>query len=145
MHKETKRILLQIALFIATFISTTIAGNEWAYGRNIFSTPDYGWHDFVNGLSFSIPLLLVLTMHEFGHYFVAMYHKVKTSLPYYIPIPPIPGLPFRLALVFIQFPIVIIAAFFFASFFFVDECGIVENFNAKRLWLKRNKEVNLIR
>jgi membrane-associated protease RseP (regulator of RpoE activity) len=93
MHKETKRILIQIVLFIATFISTTIAGNEWAYGRNIFSTPDYGWHDFVNGLSFSIPLLLVLTVHEFGHYFVAMYHKVKTSLPYYIPIPPIPGLP----------------------------------------------------
>jgi membrane-associated protease RseP (regulator of RpoE activity) len=93
MSKETKRILLQIALFIATFISTTIAGNEWAYGRNIFFTPDYGWNDFVNGLGFSVPLLLILTVHEFGHYFVALYHKVKTSLPYYIPIPPIPFLP----------------------------------------------------
>jgi membrane-associated protease RseP (regulator of RpoE activity) len=92
MPKETKRILFQILLFIVTFVSTTIAGNEWVYSRNIFFTEDYGWHDFVNGLSFSIPLLLILTVHEFGHYFVALYHKVKTSLPYYIPIPPIPFL-----------------------------------------------------
>lgn len=93
MSKETKRILFQVALFFFTVFSTTVAGNELAYGRSIFFTPDYGWHDFVNGLSFSVPLLLILTVHEFGHYFVALYHKVKTSLPYYIPIPPIPFLP----------------------------------------------------
>ena len=93
MAKETRRIVFQIALFIATFFSTTVAGNEWAYGRNIFFSPDYGWQDFVNGLSFSVPLLFILTVHEFGHYFVALYHKVKTSLPYYIPVPPIPFLP----------------------------------------------------
>lgn len=93
MSKETRRILFQIALFLLTFFSTTVAGNELAYGRNIFFTPDYGWQDFVNGFSFSVPLLLILTVHEFGHYFVAIYHKVKTSLPYYIPIPPIPFLP----------------------------------------------------
>lgn len=92
MRSETKRILFQIGLFLVTFVSTTIAGNEWAYGRNIFFTADYGWQDFVNGLGFSVPLLLILTVHEFGHYFVALYHKVKTSLPYYIPIPPIPFL-----------------------------------------------------
>lgn len=96
MRRETKRILFQIALFIVTFISTTIAGNEWAYGRSIFFTPDYGWQDFINGLAFSIPLLLILTVHEFGHYFMAIYHKVKTSFPYYIPIPPIPYLPFSI-------------------------------------------------
>lgn len=96
MSKETRRIIFQVALFIITFFTTTIAGNEWAYGRNIFYTSDYGWHDFVNGLSFSIPLLLILTAHEFGHYFVAIYHKVKSSLPYYLPIPPIPGLTFSI-------------------------------------------------
>ncbi len=96
MNRETRRVLFQIALFTATFISTTVAGNEWVYGRSMFFTPDYGWQDFVNGLSFSIPLLLILTVHEFGHYFVAMWHKVKTSLPYYIPIPPIPYLPFSI-------------------------------------------------
>jgi membrane-associated protease RseP (regulator of RpoE activity) len=105
MNKETKRILLQIGLFIGTFISTTFAGAEWAYGVRIFIftedlsvilNPDYTWADFQSGLAFSIPLLLILTVHEFGHYFMAMYHKVKTSLPYYIPIPPIPYLPFSI-------------------------------------------------
>ena len=89
MHKETKRILFQVALFITTFITTTMAGAEWAYGRSVFME-DYSWHDFANGFAFSVPLLAILTAHEFGHYFVAMYHKVKASLPYYIPLPPIP-------------------------------------------------------
>lgn len=104
MHRETKRILFQIALFIITFITTTLAGTEWVYGTSVFAgDPEgnihfntaYSWTDFVRGMEFSIPLLLILTVHEFGHYFMAMYHKVKASLPYYIPIPPIP-LPFSL-------------------------------------------------
>jgi membrane-associated protease RseP (regulator of RpoE activity) len=41
-------------------------------------------------MEFSIPFLLILTVHEFGHYFTAQYHKVKSSLPYYIPFPPFP-------------------------------------------------------
>jgi len=95
MHKERKRIQLQVALFVITFITTTLAGSQWAYGRSVFSG-DYTWQDFSNGLAYSIPLLLILTVHEFGHYFVALFHKVKTSLPYYIPIPPIPFFPFNL-------------------------------------------------
>jgi membrane-associated protease RseP (regulator of RpoE activity) len=105
MHKETKRILFQIALFVITFVSTTFAGTEWVYSKSIyvytskggvsFNTA-YSWNDFVHGMAFSVPLLLILTVHEFGHYFTAMYHKVKTSLPYYIPIPPIPFLIFTL-------------------------------------------------
>jgi membrane-associated protease RseP (regulator of RpoE activity) len=95
MTKETKRILIQVGLFITTFITTTLAGAEWTYGKTIWA-PDYSWKDFVSGMEFSIPLLLILTVHEFGHYFVALYHKVKTSLPYYIPIPPIPFLPFSI-------------------------------------------------
>jgi membrane-associated protease RseP (regulator of RpoE activity) len=94
MHSERKRILFQIALFITTFVTTTIAGSQWSYGRSVFSG-DYSWQDFTDGMAFSVPLLLILTVHEFGHYFVAMYHKVKASLPYYIPFPPIPFLPFN--------------------------------------------------
>jgi len=37
-----------------------------------------------------LSILFILSCHEFGHYFAAMYHKVKTTLPYYIPFPPIP-------------------------------------------------------
>jgi membrane-associated protease RseP (regulator of RpoE activity) len=92
MHKERKRILFQVALFIVTFITTTLAGSEWSYNRSVFQ-PGYSWSDFAHGLAYSIPLLLILTVHEFGHYFTALYNKVKASLPYYIPIPPIPFMP----------------------------------------------------
>ena len=89
MPKETRRILLQILLFIVTFITTTLAGAEWTHGRSIFME-DFGWNDFVGGMEYSIPFLLILTVHEFGHYFTAIYYNIKSSLPYYIPFPPLP-------------------------------------------------------
>lgn len=88
MSKETKRIIFQALLFIATFITTTIAGAEWAYGKSVYL--EFTWNDFLSGMHFSIPFLLILTVHEFGHYFTARYHQVESSLPYYIPVPPFP-------------------------------------------------------
>jgi membrane-associated protease RseP (regulator of RpoE activity) len=93
MPEERRRILIQIGLFIATFVTTTLAGTEWVYGKSIwlgdFAWNDqYRWTDFVNGMYFSVPFLLILTVHEFGHYFTAMYHKIRSTLPYYIPFPP---------------------------------------------------------
>lgn len=43
--------------------------------------------DMLRGLLFAGLLLGFLTVHEFGHYFAAVYHNIKVSLPYYIPIP----------------------------------------------------------
>ncbi len=88
MRSEQRRIVLQFFLFLTTFVTTTLAGADWTYGKSIFM-PEYSWSDFVSGLEFSIPFLLFLTVHEFGHYFMAAYHKVKTTLPYYIPFLPL--------------------------------------------------------
>jgi Zn-dependent protease len=33
-----------------------------------------------------VPFLAYLTVHEFGHYFAAQWHKVKVTLPYYLPL-----------------------------------------------------------
>lgn len=94
MRSEQKRILTQVLLFIATFFTTTLAGAEWCHGKVFISlfpflyNPDFTFNDFLLGMQFSVPFLLILTVHEFGHYFTAMYHKVKSSLPYYIPVPP---------------------------------------------------------
>ncbi|MBT1698351.1 site-2 protease family protein [Fulvivirgaceae bacterium PWU4] len=90
MSRKTKQIIFQVVLFVITFITTTLAGSEFASGLPLSFNPNYSWNTFLSGLQFSVPLLLILTVHEFGHYFTAMYHKVRTSLPYYIPIPPIP-------------------------------------------------------
>src|SRR5688572_26388212 len=98
MTKENRLVVIQIVLFITTFITTTLAGAEWTFGKSIilyaedgiFLNTAFSWSDFASGLHFSIPFLLILTVHEFGHYFTAMHHKVKSSLPYYIPLPPLP-------------------------------------------------------
>ncbi|MEJ1240034.1 site-2 protease family protein [Chryseolinea sp. T2] len=89
MTRETRTLLIQAVLFIMTVATTTIAGAEWTYGKSVFM-PGYGWSDFVSGFSFSIPFLLILTTHELGHYFTARHHSVSASLPYYIPLPPLP-------------------------------------------------------
>jgi membrane-associated protease RseP (regulator of RpoE activity) len=89
MKPEHRRVLLQVLLFLTTLATTTIAGAEWTYGKSIFM-PDYSWADFASGFQFSIPFLLILTVHEFGHYFTSKYYKIKVTLPYYIPLPPFP-------------------------------------------------------
>jgi membrane-associated protease RseP (regulator of RpoE activity) len=84
--KDKKNYLLHIGLFIITFITTTIAGAEWTTGM----AGPYEVDHLIVGLPYSISILFILTCHEFGHYFAAIYHKVKATFPYYIPFPPIP-------------------------------------------------------
>jgi membrane-associated protease RseP (regulator of RpoE activity) len=89
MNAKLKTALIHLSLFLLTFVTTTLAGAEWVHGKSVW-VPGYSLADFQSGLAYSIPFLLVLTVHEFGHYFTALYNKVKTSLPYFIPLPPLP-------------------------------------------------------
>ena len=84
--KKKERPLLHLGLFIITFITTTIAGVQWTSA----SGGPYELSELLIGLPYSISILLIITFHEFGHYFAAKYHKVKATLPVYIPFPPIP-------------------------------------------------------
>lgn len=45
------------------------------------------WEMLPEGILFAGLLLAFLATHEFGHYFAAVHHKVRVSLPYFIPIP----------------------------------------------------------
>jgi membrane-associated protease RseP (regulator of RpoE activity) len=90
-----RRGIVQAALFIATVITTTLAGAENSFGKSVLFG-DFTWDDFFSGFQFSIPFLLILTVHEFGHYFTAMYHKVRATLPFYIPVPTLPFMPFTI-------------------------------------------------
>ena len=92
-YKPANNYTLHILLFLITLVTTTIAGAEWLYGRSLFGlTADYklvqwmSWQQVQEGLLFSVPFLLVLTCHEFGHYFTARFYKINVTLPYYIPI-----------------------------------------------------------
>ena len=38
-----------------------------------------------------MPLMFILLTHEMGHYFTSLYHRVRATLPYFIPAPTIIG------------------------------------------------------
>ncbi len=79
--------LFHLSLFFVTFITTVIAGAEWITNE---SGP-YDFDSLLIGLPYSLSALFILATHEFGHYFAAKFHKVKATLPYFIPIPPLAG------------------------------------------------------
>jgi membrane-associated protease RseP (regulator of RpoE activity) len=87
MNPKIKANLIHLSLFLVTFVTTTLAGTQWASGKTI-DMEGFSWTDFTTGLPYSITFLFVLTVHEFGHYFTAVYYRVRTSLPYFIPLPP---------------------------------------------------------
>ncbi|MGH7782291.1 MAG: site-2 protease family protein [Candidatus Binatia bacterium] len=45
----------------------------------------------MDGLSFSVSLLFILTSHEMGHYIACRLYKVDSTLPFFIPTPPLIG------------------------------------------------------
>ncbi len=80
-RERPQRLFLHVALFLATFLTTTAAGAMYVHG-------DERMIPIADGLTYSVPLLLILVCHELGHYFVARAHGVDASLPYFIPLPP---------------------------------------------------------
>ena len=89
MNPRIKSSLIHSSLFILTLITTTLAGAEWTHGKSVL-IPGYTWEDFYSGLPYALCFLTILTAHEFGHYFTARYYGVRTTLPYFIPLPPFP-------------------------------------------------------
>lgn len=77
-------ILKHTSLFVATFACVTFVGIIYV-GQDVGTE---GYFDmWPHGALFASLLLAFLATHEFGHYFAAVYHKVRVTLPYFIPIP----------------------------------------------------------
>lgn len=77
-------IVKHSALFLLTFACVTFLGIFWV-GQDVNAN---GYLDmWPQGALFAALLLGFLATHEFGHYFAAVYHNVRVSLPYFIPIP----------------------------------------------------------
>jgi hypothetical protein len=98
-----RRWWLHVLLFLLTLVSTTVFGYALAAafsGRRPlneeFVVDGYlrlfhgGWSVW-SGLSYSIPLLLILLAHEFGHYLTCRRWNVDASLPYFGPAPTLLG------------------------------------------------------
>jgi membrane-associated protease RseP (regulator of RpoE activity) len=76
---------IAIGLFIATLFTTTAVGTFIA-GINeeaLQEDPNL----FLQGLPYAISLMVILGLHELGHYLMARRYKMKATLPYFIPVP----------------------------------------------------------
>ncbi len=79
---------LALSLLLMTLITTTLIGMVLAgVTPEEMSTLSDNSVLLLEGLPYSLTLLAVLGCHEFGHFFAARWHKVRTTLPYFIPIP----------------------------------------------------------
>lgn len=95
-----RRLWLHVLLFLVTLFSTTALGARLAFNfANNLPAFDLE-HDLdvfvqvfrdpavlLGGVPYSFTLLLILTAHEFGHWFACVYHNIRASLPYFLPAP----------------------------------------------------------
>ena len=80
--KTARQYMFHLLLFIITLITTSFAGSVG--GDTILRI-------IINGLPYSLSLLTILLVHEFGHYFAARRFGVDATLPYFIPFPSLIG------------------------------------------------------
>jgi len=97
--REPVRWRLPLALFVGTLGSSFYAGAGQALRRTPWEFFEarrgdglcaglraFGWA-LAHGWTFALPLLAILLCHEFGHYVMARRHRVRASLPLFIPAP----------------------------------------------------------
>ena len=79
------RIGFALIMFAITLLTTTVAGVGigGTPSEKLFSDPSL----LIQGLTYSLPLLLIIAIQKFSHYFVASYYKIRITLPYFIPFP----------------------------------------------------------
>jgi len=93
--RKEKSVWINYILLIATIITTVLTGSILSMGyMDATSVPNpmdiFRGENLANGaLFFSLPLMSILVVHEMGHYFVSKKHNISTSLPYFIPVPPV--------------------------------------------------------
>jgi membrane-associated protease RseP (regulator of RpoE activity) len=99
--ERRERWWLHATLLAVTLFSTSVAGSMlsgyWPI-EFIVSPTQWGWglpvpvsldlRALVAGLPFGISLVLILAVHEAGHYVAARRHSISVTPPYFIPFPP---------------------------------------------------------
>ena len=99
-HRVKPRWSLNFLLFALTIFTTMMAGALLSgvdplrtafihlYGIWIPVPSTIDWGAMANGAPFAFALLSILLMHEMGHYVAARWHRVRVTLPFFIPVPP---------------------------------------------------------
>ena len=83
---------LALGLLVITLFTTTLGGAQLAADKPIRINQIYqllsdpSW--LLQGLPYALALMAILGIHELGHYLAARFYKMRTTLPYFIPVPP---------------------------------------------------------
>ncbi len=93
---KPSRRTINLGLFMATVVTVTLAGYFlWTGGLgsetlqaqyNAIIAP--GASPYVEALVFTVGLLAIIGLHEFGHKATTVVHKMDSTFPYFIPGPP---------------------------------------------------------
>jgi membrane-associated protease RseP (regulator of RpoE activity) len=99
-EQKRPRYGLAFLLLALTLWTTSAAGSRMVHNFDLnlpafrFEEDLLGvWGNFFvpselwQGLTFSIPLLMILLAHELGHYGACLYYQLDASLPYFLPVP----------------------------------------------------------
>jgi membrane-associated protease RseP (regulator of RpoE activity) len=87
-----RNYLLHLLLLIVTLFCTTWAGMVWINREPDMRSINGFLNSLKEGIPYSFSLIAFLTVHEFGHFFATLHHRIRATLPYYIPLPPLPFL-----------------------------------------------------
>ena len=97
--RTRERYWLYSLLFALTLATTCLVGAAMQidFERNVLFDLEHSLELFryfwshpaglVQGLPYSLTLLLILLAHEFGHYVASAFHRVDASLSYFLPSP----------------------------------------------------------
>lgn len=101
--RSMRSLLVAIALFTVTALSTLAAGAQFAaaYAANESPGFDRFFSDyfrpfvepqlFISGIPFAVTLLGILLAHELGHFFACRHYHINVTYPYFIPAPTLIG------------------------------------------------------
>lgn len=81
-RRRPEKVWLNLLLILITVLTTMMAGAE-LYGVNYLENPSM----LYVGLPFAASIMIVLGTHEIGHYVVARRNNMRTSFPFFIPLP----------------------------------------------------------
>ncbi|MBE9038846.1 site-2 protease family protein [aff. Roholtiella sp. LEGE 12411] len=76
---------LALLLLAATLVTTTLVGAKIA-GVEL-TTFESNPTVILKGLPYALGLMTILGIHELGHYLTARFYKIRSTLPYFIPMP----------------------------------------------------------
>jgi membrane-associated protease RseP (regulator of RpoE activity) len=76
---------IALLLLLLTLLTTTLSGADFAgvTAEKVQANPAV----LLQGLPYALALVAILGIHEFGHYLTAKAYKIRTTLPYFIPVP----------------------------------------------------------